>query len=99
MIDWSQITGFDWDGGNSRKSHTKHGVSQFEAEQVFFNEPLLVLVDEKHSQHEPRYHALGKTNDSRMLHITFTLRTRGSLVRIISAREMHNKERRVYEQG
>lgn len=66
---------------------------------MFFNEPLLVLADEKHSQNEPRYHALGKTNDARMLHITFTLRAKGSLIRVISARDMHSKERKVYEQN
>ena len=66
---------------------------------MFFNEPLLVLADEKHSQDEPRYHALGKTNDTRMLHITFTLRAKGTLIRVISARDMHRKERKVYEQS
>lgn len=60
---------------------------------------LLVLADEKHSQDEPRYHALGKTNDTRMLHITFTLRAKGTLIRVISARDMHRKERKVYEQS
>ncbi len=99
MMDWSQVTGFDWDKGNARKSTIKHSVSQFEAEQVFFNEPLLVLADEKHSQHEPRYHALGKTSDARMLHITFTLRAEGTLIRVISARDMHSKERKIYEQS
>ena len=99
MIDWSQVTGFDWDKGNARKSSTKHGVGQFEAEQVFFNTPLLVLADEKHSQEESRYHALGKTNDARMLHITFTFRAEGTLIRVISARDMHSKERKVYEQN
>lgn len=99
MIDWSLVTGFDWDKGNARKSAIKHNVGQFEAEQVFFNQPLLVLVDEKHSHSEPRYHALGKTNDARMLHITFTLRANGSLIRVISARDMHSKERQVYGQA
>ncbi len=59
MIDWSQITGFKWDEGNSRKNAEKHSVGQSEAEQVFFNQPLLVLADEKHSLQEPRYHVLG----------------------------------------
>jgi uncharacterized DUF497 family protein len=97
MIDWPRITGFDWDEGNSRKSVEKHEVSQSEAEQIFFNQPLLVLVDEEHSQRETRYHALGITNSTRLLHITFTLRATGSLVRVISARDMHRKERLVYE--
>lgn len=98
MSDWAQIAGFDWDQGNSRKNAKKHGVIQSEAEQIFFNEPLLVLEDSKHSQREARYHALGETDDARMLHITFTLRGGGTLVRVISARDMHRKERAIYEQ-
>jgi uncharacterized protein len=98
MVDWAQITGFDWDQGNSRKSANKHSVYQSEAEQIFFNEPLLVLEDSKHSQEEARYHALGKTDDARLLHITFTLRRSGTRVQVISARDMHRKEKAIYEQ-
>ena len=98
MINWTQIAGFDWDDGNARKSVTKHDVSQSEAEQVFFNQPLLLLADEKHSQQETRYHALGISDDFRLLHITFTLRATGTLIRVISARDMHRKEKSVYEQ-
>lgn len=99
MINWAQVTGFDWDDGNSRKSAEKHGVSQSEAEAIFFNEPLLVLEDARHSQTEARYHALGETDDARLLHITFTLRQGGTLIRVISARDMHRKERAIYEQA
>ncbi len=95
----SLITGFDWDGGNSRKSEDQHGVSMAEAEQVFFNTPLLMLEDRAHSQKELRIHALGKTDEGRVLHITFTLRGNGRLVRVISARDMHHKERMIYEQA
>lgn len=99
MIDWKRVTGFDWDTGNERKSVEKHYVSRFEAEQAFFNQPLLILADDKHSQKEPRYHALGKTDVARLLHITFTLRSVDTLIRVISARDMHRKERTVYEQS
>lgn len=99
MIDWRQIKGFDWDAGNERKSLEKHAASRFEAEQVFFNHPLLILVDKKHSQIEDRYHALGRTNDVRLLHITFTLCSAKTLIRVISARDMHRKERIIYEQS
>ena len=60
MIDWGRIAGFDWDDGNRRKSADKHAVSQGEAEQIFFNDPLLVVADTAHSQSEMRLHALGK---------------------------------------
>ena len=99
MINWKQVTGFDWDTGNERKSAEKHSVNRFEAEQVFFNQPLLILADPKHSQDEERYHALGKTNETRLLHITFTLRSAETLIRVISARDMHRKERNIYEQN
>jgi uncharacterized DUF497 family protein len=99
MIDWTQIAGFDWDEGNARKSVDKHSVSQSEAEEIFFNEPLLLIRDRKHSQQEPRFHALGETDERRRLHITFTLRVAGNLIRVISARDMHRKERLVYEQA
>jgi len=81
-----------WDSGNARKSDDKHGVSQGDAEQVFFNNPL-VMADMKHSDDEPRFHALGATNDGRPLHVTFTLRKNGTMIRVISARPMSKKER------
>jgi uncharacterized DUF497 family protein len=90
--------GFDWDKGNGRKNADKHGVNQAEAEQVFFNEPLLVLEDSQHSSQEPRFHVLGQTDEGRLLHITFTLRQQGTLIRVISARDMHRKERVIYGQ-
>ena len=98
MIDSAAIVGFDWDAGNARKSE-KHSVSMAESEQIFFNVPLLVLLDEKHSTKEARFHALGKTDLHRHLHITFTLRQSGQLIRVISARDMHQKERTIYDQG
>ena len=99
MIDPAKISGFDWDAGNDRKSEEKHGVSKAEAEQVFFNTPLMVLEDAAHSTQEVRIHALGKTDEGRALHITFTLRKAGTMIRVISARDMHRKERAIYDQA
>jgi len=96
MMDFSRITGFDWDDGNTRKND-KHAVSMAEAEQVFFNAPLLVLHDVRHSQQEIRFHALGRTHTGRLLHISFTLRDAQTKIRVISARPMHRKERAIYE--
>jgi uncharacterized DUF497 family protein len=96
MINLSSIIGFDWDAGNARKND-KHGVSRAEAEQAFFNAPLLLLDDVAHSLQEARHHALGRTDAGRTLHITFTLRQSGQLIRVISARDMHTKERAIYE--
>lgn len=90
-----KITGFEWDKGNEQKN-VKHGVTPAEAEQVFMNEPLVVLDDLKHSGTEKRFHALGPTSEGRLLHIAFTIRT--NMIRVISARDMHRKERALYEQ-
>jgi len=98
VVDLSKVIGFEWDEGNARKND-HHGVSMAEAEQLFFNAPLLVLPDAKHSESEPRFHTLGKTNEGRRLHITFTLRNADQLIRVISARDMHRKERVIYEQA
>jgi uncharacterized protein len=99
MFDLEKIVGFDWDNGNSRKSADKHDVSQAEAESIFFNDPLLVVEDARHSLEEQRFNALGKTSQGRLLHVTFTLRESGTLIRAISARDMNRKERQLYEQA
>ncbi len=95
-LDLERITGFDWDDGNARKNE-QHGVAQAEAEEVFFNQPLLMLEDLRHRDQESRFHALGKTLDGRLLHVTFTLRGDDTLIRVISTRDMHRKEKSVYE--
>jgi uncharacterized DUF497 family protein len=99
MIDFKQIADFNWDDGNGRKSTEKHDVSQSEAESVFFNDPLIIAEDARHSETEQRFDALGQTNQHRLLHITFTLRQNGTLVRVISARDMNRRERKIYEQA
>lgn len=87
---------FDWDEGNIEKNWEKHGVHQKEAEEVFTNKPIKIYVDIKHSQAEERFVALGKSNLSRKLYLVFTVRN--EQIRIISARNQSNKERKFYEE-
>ena len=89
------ITGFDWDSGNREKSKLKHNVSTGESEQVFFNEPLMIIDDDKHSHSESRYAAFGITNAGRKLTVVYTIRS--YRIRVISARDMSKKERAFYE--
>lgn len=77
------------------KNWELHGVSAVESEQVFFQRPILIARDPLHSQDEFRYSALGKTVADRELTIVFTIRS--TLIRVISARDMSRRERRVYE--
>ena len=79
-------TAFEWDDGNITKNWDKHDVSTVECEQIFFNKPLIVKRDSKHSKLENRYYALGKTNMNRLLFVVFTVRN--EKIRVISARDM-----------
>jgi hypothetical protein len=90
----ARATGFQWDDGNATKNWAGHEVSQGECEQVFFATPLLVALDVRHSALESRCYALGQTVEGRRLFVVFTLR--GTLIRVISARDMSRRERRVY---
>lgn len=97
MIDFDAVVGFDWDAGNLGKN-SKHGVDNRETEEVFFNQPLLVTPDDIHSGDEIRWRALGRTDAGRKLTVIFTLRKSGTLLRVISARDMHRKEEALYDQ-
>ena len=90
-----EFKGFDWDEGNVDKNWESHKVSPHEAEQVFFNSPLIVADDVQHSETERRYFVLGQTDDNRALFVAFTLR--GGLIRVTSARDMSRRERKVYQ--
>ena len=89
-------TGFQWDDGNSEKNWISHQVAKSECEQIFFNQPLVIGNDEKHSKIEKRYYVLGQTDCDRQLYIVCTVRQ--NLIRVISARDMSKKEREVYNQ-
>ncbi len=100
MKDWTDILSFaevfEWDEGNIKKNWERHRVSHIECEEIFFNRPIIVKKDEPHSTSEDRYFVLGKTDAGRLLFIVFTLR--GNKIRIISARDMNRKERKIYEE-
>jgi uncharacterized protein len=86
--------GFQWDDANVDKNWLKHGVTPAECEQIFFNQPLLIENDERHSQEEDRYYALGQTDAGRLLFVVFTVREMH--IRPVSARDMSRKERKAY---
>ena len=97
MIGLGSLDGFEWDDGNRTKNWEKHQVSSSECEEIFFNIPLLLFADTAHSQQEPRYYVLGKTSSDRRLFLTFTVR--GTKIRVISARPMSRRERKIYAQA
>ena len=91
-----ECEGFQWDEGNSDKNWIRHQVTRFECEELFFNQPLIISEDSKHSKSESRFYSLGRTDSNRFLFISFTIRKK--LIRVISARDMTTKERKKYEE-
>ena len=96
-LDVDSVVGFEWDEGNIHKNEDKHGLKWTAIEEVFFNEPLLIVEDFKHSLGECRCVALGKNDFDESITVVFTLRK--NLIRVISARAMSKKERKVYEKA
>lgn len=94
MLFLEDYEGFDWDAGNRGKNWLAHEVTDAECEEVFFNEPVVVAPDERHSEQEPRLYVLGRTDRGRPLFVVFT--PRGLRIRVISARDMNRNERRLY---
>jgi len=91
----SKCVGFEWDEHNAEKNWQKHRVTPSECEEIFFNRPFVVADDLKHSKKENRFYSLGHTDAGRRLFVAFTVRR--SYIRVISARDMNRKERKVYK--
>ncbi len=87
---------FEWDQDKANSNETKHGVSFFEATEVFDDDFSSTVADPDHSQDEDRYLIFGKTHEDRFLVVSFTERT--DKIRIVSARLMTPRERKTYEQ-
>ncbi len=92
------LAGFDWDDGNWPKC-AKHGVSRQEIEHVLLNDPA-VMPDRQEGLDEARFNAVGRNEDGRHLFVVFTFRRLGGSLwlRPISARYMHTREIKRYEQ-
>ena len=91
----SKCSGFEWDQYNAEKILQRHQVSPLECEETFFNRPLVIAEDVRHSEKENRFYALGHTSRGRTLFVVFTVRK--NLIRVISARDMNRKERKIYK--
>ncbi len=95
-LDIDGLVEFDWDDGNILKNEVKHALKWQIIEEIFFNEPLVLLEDKTHSSgDECRCAALGFTNEKQLVAVIFTKRK--NKIRVISARPMSKKERIFYE--
>ena len=90
----AECVGFDWDQSNIQKNWDRHQVTPEEAEEVFFNHPL-IRSDIRHSSRtENHYYELGQTSIGRFLFTAFTIRRK--LIRIVSVRDMNRREQSAY---
>lgn len=93
-----KVAGFDWDAGNWPKCG-KHGVGKEDIEGLFKGVVTIIPAPQS-TRDEVRYIAIGTSPNGRDVLVVFTFRKRmesGLLVRPISARYMHKKERRHLE--
>jgi uncharacterized DUF497 family protein len=94
-FDVESLSGFDWDDGNIYKNEALHNISYKFIEEVFFNEPLLIIEDFEHSDNECRCVVYGMDNKNNKIMVVFTIRN--ELIRVISARNMTKQEKKFYE--
>jgi uncharacterized DUF497 family protein len=87
----------EWDLGKAAANLAKHGVS-FEEVISVLGDPLATTIpDPDHSVSEERFLTTGMSNQQRVLIVWHT--DRGDVIRIIGAREVSSRERRIYESG
>ena len=91
-----KIQGVEWDQGNWPKC-AKHGVSQSEIEYVLKHTKIRIRDP---NPDEKRFRTAGQTLSGRHVFIVYTYRKYGAatFIRPISARYMHEKEVKNYEQ-
>ena len=96
MTVWQEPIQFQWDAGNQEKNWVKHHVTNAECEEAFFDPHKRLLYPTLHGERETRHVLIGYTAGKRLLFVVFTIR--GHTVRIISARDVHGRERGLYEE-
>ncbi len=89
------ISGFEWNEDKAEINIQKHKVSFFEATTVFDNQNSLSIADIKHSIIEPRFFMIGKSDNNRIIIVSYTIRKHN--IRIISSRLANKKESKLYE--
>tara|TARA_Y100000310_G_C20530162_1_gene738019 strand:+ start:323 stop:610 length:288 start_codon:yes stop_codon:yes gene_type:complete len=86
---------FEWDAGNNGKNLQKHGVTDEECEEVFYDRDKKIMKDVYHSKVESRFILIGQTKTQRLLFLVFAMR--GKKIRVVSARDLNNKEKKLYK--
>ena len=88
---------FEWDTRKAAANEKKHGVLFQEAGTVFGDPLAITYPNPDHSQSEHRAITFGMSRDHRLLVVAHS--ERNGKIRIISARLMTKRERKIYEEG
>jgi uncharacterized DUF497 family protein len=90
---------FEWDPGKAASNARKHGVSFEEARTVFHDDFAVQFLDDEHAGSEARFILLGMSEKVRLLVVCHCERSRGEVIRIISARKATRREATYYRGG
>ncbi len=74
---------FEWDDSKNALNLTKHGISFYEAQDAFFDENKVTILDKTHSLTEKRYYCIGKIPSGGIVIVRFT--NRNGRIRIFGA--------------
>jgi len=88
---------FEWDPKKADANKRKHGITFHEGTSIFGDPFAITFADPDHSEDEERYITFGLSTQERPLVVSHA--DRGNRTRIISARLMTRKERKIYEEG
>ena len=88
---------FEWDPKKAAANLRKHRVTFQEAATVFGDPLAITFHDPDHSDEEDRYLTFGLSQTRRLVVVSHT--ERGASTRIIGARLMDRKERKIYEES
>lgn len=87
---------FEWNLRKATANLRKHRVSFEEAASVFSDVLATNYQDPDHSVSEKRYLTIGTSYERRLLIVAYA--NRGGRIRIINARKVSRKERKLYEE-
>lgn len=90
---------FEWDDRKNKSNILKHGVSFEKAKEIFQDPMQLSVIDHRFNYYDERWITIGMTIESYLLvvaHLYFDVNGEET-IRIISARNATNHERRQYE--
>ena len=88
---------FEWEPRKASANLKKHGISFEEAKSVFYDERARLISDPDHSEDEDRFILLGFSYSLRVILVCHCYRSKGNVIRIISARKASNTELKAYE--